>query len=31
VKEEQLRRVSEALTLDKLLKQKGKKRKVEDK
>ena len=31
VKEEQLRRVSEALTLDKMLKQKGKKRKVEDK
>lgn len=31
VKEEQLRRVSEALTLDKMLKQKGKKRKIENK
>jgi len=30
VKENQLNRVSEALTLDKLLKQKGKKRKIED-
>ena len=31
VKEEQLRRVSEALTLDQQLKKKGKKRKIEDK
>ena len=30
LKEQQLSRVSEALTLDKLMKQKGKKRKMED-